>query len=160
MGVREIDRFLQQWQMGIRDLRRRTVLAPTPRERERWQAIWLLARGGTASAMAEAPERDPHAIGRWASPSERAGPQPWSSSRPEVPPRPRRDAAGEVEGGGAGVARHGGHWPGQLDPSASSGGSWYGSSSAVSLGTMRRQPVPQQLSELPPSTRGQALHRL
>ena len=41
MGVREIDRFLEQWQMGIRDLHRRTILAPTPRERERerWQAI-------------------------------------------------------------------------------------------------------------------------
>ena len=42
MGVREIDRFLQQWQMGARDLRRRTILAPTPRERERWYALWLL----------------------------------------------------------------------------------------------------------------------
>ena len=45
MGVREIDGFLEQWQMGIRDLHRRTILAPTPRERERWQAIWLLAQG-------------------------------------------------------------------------------------------------------------------
>ena len=30
MGVREIDRFLQQWQMDARDLRRRTILEPTP----------------------------------------------------------------------------------------------------------------------------------
>ena len=36
MGVREIDRFLEQWQMGVRDLHRRTILSPTPRERERW----------------------------------------------------------------------------------------------------------------------------
>ncbi len=31
MGVREIDRSLEQWQMGVKDLRRRMVLAPTPR---------------------------------------------------------------------------------------------------------------------------------
>ena len=39
MGVREIDWSLEQWQMGVKDLRRRMVLAPTPRERERWYAI-------------------------------------------------------------------------------------------------------------------------
>ena len=33
MGVREIDRSLEQWQMGIKDLHRRTILAPTPRKR-------------------------------------------------------------------------------------------------------------------------------
>ena len=43
MSVREIERFLEQWQMGIKDLLRPTILAPTPREREWWQAIWLLA---------------------------------------------------------------------------------------------------------------------
>ena len=44
MGVREIDRSLEQWQMGVKDLRRRMILAPTPRERERWYAILLLAQ--------------------------------------------------------------------------------------------------------------------
>ena len=33
MGVREMDRFLEQWEMDTKDLRRRMVLAPTPRER-------------------------------------------------------------------------------------------------------------------------------
>ena len=42
MGVREIDRSLEQWQMGVKDLRRRMILAPTPRERERWYALLLL----------------------------------------------------------------------------------------------------------------------
>ena len=41
MDVREIDRFLEQWQIGVTDLRRRMILAPTPRER--WYAILLLA---------------------------------------------------------------------------------------------------------------------
>ena len=37
------------------------------RERERWYAILLFARGWTASATAEALGRDQHTIGRWAS---------------------------------------------------------------------------------------------
>ena len=67
LGVREIDRSLEQWQMGVKDLGRRMILAPTPRERERWYAMPLLAQGLTAAATAEALERDPHTIGRWAS---------------------------------------------------------------------------------------------
>ena len=67
MGVREIERFLEQWQMDARDLRRRMILAPTPLERERWYAFLLLAQGSTSSATAQALERDPHTIGRWAS---------------------------------------------------------------------------------------------
>ena len=67
MGVREKERFLEQWRMDATDLRRRMILAPTPRERERWYAILLLAQGLTAAATAEALERDPHTIGRRAS---------------------------------------------------------------------------------------------
>ena len=44
MGVREIGRSLEQWQMEVKDLRRRMILAPTPRERERWYPVWLLAQ--------------------------------------------------------------------------------------------------------------------
>ena len=75
MGVREIERFLEQWEMNVRDVHRRTILAPTPRERERWQAIWLLAQGWTASATAEALDRDPHTIGRWAAAFGEGGPE-------------------------------------------------------------------------------------
>ena len=67
MGVREIERSLERWELGVKDLQRRMILAPTPRERERWYAMLLLAQGWTASAAAEALERDPHTIGRWAS---------------------------------------------------------------------------------------------
>ena len=63
MGMRDMDRILQQWEMDARGLHRRLILAPTPRERERWHALWLLAQGWTASAAAEALERDPHTIG-------------------------------------------------------------------------------------------------
>ena len=51
MSVREIDRSLEQWQMGVKDLRRRMILAPTPRERERWHAIWLLAASETGAPL-------------------------------------------------------------------------------------------------------------
>ena len=60
MGVREMERFLEQWQMDARDLRRRMIRSPTPRERERWYATLLLAQGWTGSAVAEALEGPPH----------------------------------------------------------------------------------------------------
>ena len=61
-------------EMDARDLRRRLILSPTPRERERWYAMLLLAQGWTASATAEALERDPHTIGRWAAAFGEGGP--------------------------------------------------------------------------------------
>ena len=66
MGVREIERSLEQWELGVKDVQRRMLLAPTPRERERWYAILLLAQGWTAADTAEALDRDPRTIGRWA----------------------------------------------------------------------------------------------
>ena len=72
MGVRDMERSVEQWQMGVKDLRRRMILAPTPRER--WYAIWLLAQGWTAAATAGVLDRDPHTIGRWASAFGEGGP--------------------------------------------------------------------------------------
>ena len=74
VSVRQIDRFLEQWQMDARDLHRRLILAPTPRERERWHAIWLLAQGWTVSGATQALGRDPHTIGRWAAAFGEGGP--------------------------------------------------------------------------------------
>ena len=93
MGVREIDRFLEQWQMDARDLHRRMILAPTPRERERWlRPVWLLAQGWTGSAVAEALERDPHTIGRWAAAFGEDGPAAliFEQSGGSPPPSVRR----------------------------------------------------------------------
>ena len=89
MSVREIDRFLQQWKMDARNLRRRLILAPTPRERERWHAIWLLAQGWTASATAEALERDSPTIGRWAAALAEGGPKALIFEQTGGSPRPR-----------------------------------------------------------------------
>ena len=74
MGVREKERFLEQWWVDARDLRRRMILAPTPRER--WYAILLLAQGLTAAATAEALERDPTLSDVGRRPSVREGLRP------------------------------------------------------------------------------------
>ena len=114
MGVTEMERSLEQWQMDARDLRRRMILAPTPRERERWYAM-LLAQGWKASTTAEALERDPHTIGRWAAAFGEGGTAALIFEQSGVPPS-RRGATGVAEGGGAGVAHQVGHRTGQLEP--------------------------------------------
>ena len=88
MGVREKERFLEQWRMDATDLHRRMILAPTPRERERWYAILLLAQGLTAAATAEALERDPHTIVRWASAFGEGGPAALIFEQTGGSPRP------------------------------------------------------------------------
>ena len=59
------DELLKVWQLSLRQVRERMYGSATPRERERWHALWLLARGWTATQVAEALERDPHTIGEW-----------------------------------------------------------------------------------------------
>ena len=95
MGVRGIDRFLKQWQMDGRDLHRQLLPAPTPPGRERWYAMLLLAQGWTASATAEALERDPHTAGRWVASFAEGGPaalifEQTGGSRPPSVRRNRR----------------------------------------------------------------------
>lgn len=50
-GVREIGRSLEQWEVGVNDLLRRMILASTPRARERWYPMLLLAQCLTAEAL-------------------------------------------------------------------------------------------------------------
>ena len=129
MGVRDMDQFLERWEMDVPGVRRRMILAPVPRERERWYALWLLTQGWTAQATAEALERDPHTIGRWLAAFGEGGPTALIFEQSGGAPRPRGGAAGGAERGGAGVARQLRHGTGQLDPSASSGGKWSASTS-------------------------------
>ena len=65
MGMRDIVQLLERWQLDVGKVREHMYRAPTPRERERWHALWLLAKGWTASAVAGALEREPHTIGVW-----------------------------------------------------------------------------------------------
>ena len=63
--MNDILALLNQWQLDLRAVRNRVYRAPTPRERERWHALWLRATGWSAVDVAEALERDPHTIGEW-----------------------------------------------------------------------------------------------
>jgi transposase len=66
--------LFKRWQLDMRQVRERMYRAPTPRERERWHALWLLARGWSAVQVADALERDPHTVGDWLEDFHRAGP--------------------------------------------------------------------------------------
>ena len=85
--------LLQKWQLDERAVRERMYRAGTPRERERWHALWLLARGWSEAQVATALERDAHTIGAWVSAFGAAGPpslafeQSGGSPPPSTPPR-------------------------------------------------------------------------
>jgi hypothetical protein len=44
---------LGRWQLDVKAVREHMYRAPTPWERERWHALWLLARGWSAAQVAE-----------------------------------------------------------------------------------------------------------
>jgi len=82
--------------LDVDEVRGRMYRAPTARERERWHALWLLARGWPAARVADALGRDPHTIGAWVIRFRREGPAglavahsggaPPPSTRPAGPP--------------------------------------------------------------------------
>jgi transposase len=90
-----MNELLERWKLDVRQVREQMYRAPTPRERERWHALWLLARGWSAAHVAEALERDPHTIGEWLAAFDRGGPaalafeqsggSPPPSARPSRP---------------------------------------------------------------------------
>ena len=65
MGNRDVLGALSRWQLDVAAVRTRMYRAPTPRERERWHALWLATQGWSATRVAEALGRDPHTIGGW-----------------------------------------------------------------------------------------------
>ncbi len=79
---------LARWELGARQVRERMYRAPTPRERERWHALWLLAPGWSAQQVAELLERDAHTIGGWLAAFERAGPAALAFEQTGGPPPP------------------------------------------------------------------------
>ena len=72
--MNEVVDVLEQWNWDVRAVRERMYRAPTPRERERWHAVWLLTEGWSAAQVADALERDPHTIGEWVATFRHAGP--------------------------------------------------------------------------------------
>ena len=84
--MRDVLTLLGQWQMDVGAVRERMYRAPTPRERERWHAMWLLARGWTAVQVAEALERDAHTIGNWIEAFQQKGPAGLTFEQTGGPP--------------------------------------------------------------------------
>jgi transposase len=57
--------LFERWQLDVRRVREQVYRAATPRERERWHALWLLSRGLSQAQVAEALDRDAHTVGLW-----------------------------------------------------------------------------------------------
>ena len=86
---------LARWELDLRQVRARMYRAPTPRERERWHALWLLAQGWSANKVGEVLERDAHTIGGWLAAFAQDGPAALAFEQtggppPPSGPRPRR----------------------------------------------------------------------
>ena len=84
--MKDMARLLKKWQLNVGEVREQMYRAPTPRERERWHGLWLLAQGWSVTQVAEALEREPHTIGNWLANFRRAGPKVWSLNRLGFPP--------------------------------------------------------------------------
>ena len=93
LGMRDIVQLLERWQLDVSDVRERMYRAPTPRERERWHGLWLLAQGWTASAVAEALGRESHTIGAWAAAFSDHGPAALAFEQSGGSPPPSTGAA-------------------------------------------------------------------
>jgi hypothetical protein len=70
----DVEAALRRWQVDAAGARARLYRAPTPRERERWHALWLAAQGWSAARVAEVLGRDPHTVGGWLAAFCRDGP--------------------------------------------------------------------------------------
>src|SRR3712207_908069 len=99
--------MLGRWHLDLRQVREQMYRAPTPRERERWHALWLWARGWSAVQVAEALDRDPHTIGEWLAAFDRSGPAALTFTHTGGSPRPRRGRADRIEGRRPGIAPRG-----------------------------------------------------
>src|SRR6188508_2352640 len=95
-----MDDWLKTSKLDERQVRDRMYRAQTPRERERWHAVWLVARGWSATRVAEALERDAHTLGEWLDRFRKGGPTGLSFEQTGGSPRPRHGAASPGKGSG------------------------------------------------------------
>jgi transposase len=83
-----VEAILSRWHLDAAALRVRMYRAPTPRERERWHAVWLAAQGWSAARVAVALGRDPHTVGDWLAAFQRDGPAALAFARTGGAPPP------------------------------------------------------------------------
>jgi transposase len=86
--MNDVRAMLERWQLDVKAVREQVYRAPTPRERERWHALWLLARGWSAAQVAKALERDAHTIGDWLEDFRERGPAGMSFEQTGGTPPP------------------------------------------------------------------------
>jgi hypothetical protein len=70
----DLEEALRRWQVDVGAVREQLYRAPTPRERERWHAVWLALQGWPAARVAAALGRDPHTVSGWLAAVQRDGP--------------------------------------------------------------------------------------
>jgi hypothetical protein len=93
---------LGNWELDEKAVREHMYGTATARERERWHAMWLLARGWSAAQVAEAWSGMRIRLGLGRQSCARKVRTDWHSSKPVDPPRPRPGATEDIEGGLAG----------------------------------------------------------
>jgi hypothetical protein len=71
----DLEEALNRWQIDTATVRERMYRAPTPRERERWHALWLALQGWSIARVATALGRDPHTVSGWLTAFRRDGPR-------------------------------------------------------------------------------------
>lgn len=86
----DVQSILERWQLTSSTVRERMYRSSTPRERERWHAVWLLGQGWSASQVATALERDAHTIGDWLDTLRTKGPDGLSFEQTGGSPPPSR----------------------------------------------------------------------
>lgn len=72
--MNEMLTLLGHWQLTLDEVRERVYRASTPRERERWHALWLLARDWSVEQVGEALGRDERTIADWEYDFQQRGP--------------------------------------------------------------------------------------
>ena len=80
--------LFEHWQLNACRAREQVYRAPTPRERERWHALWLLSRGWPQAQVAEALDRESHTIGEWLESFRQSGPKGLAFVQTGGPPPP------------------------------------------------------------------------
>ena len=73
--MNDLQLVLGRWKLDANAVRERMYRAPTPRERERWHAVWLVARGWSVGQVAGALERDARTVSDWLEDLRQRGPE-------------------------------------------------------------------------------------
>ena len=92
----DIQAGLARWGLDLGQVRERVYRAPTPRERERWHALWLVAQGWSANKAAALLEREAHTVGQWLAAFCADGPEAlaFEQTGGSPPPLPRKSRPG------------------------------------------------------------------